>query len=245
VRWQDTLRQVAVAFFCPQACVVCDGWVANPDLSPLCASCHGELEAMQQPFCHVCGIPLPGNLLESAALCSYCREGIHGFNHARAWGPYAGNLRRVIQAFKYDGCRRLAAPLGTLLLQCYQTHFSRIDWIIPVPSHPKRRAQRGYDQTLILGKSLAKDTGVLLFRHLSRKRNTAPQYGLDLDQRRRNVRGAFALRQAARLAGKKVLVVDDVMTTGATVQEICSLLQGNSKVKSIDVLTIARVARLN
>jgi ComF family protein len=113
-----------------------------------------------------------------------------------------------------------------------------------VPSHPKRRAQRGYDQTLILGKSLAKGTGIPLFRSLSRKQNTAPQFGLDWDERRRNVRGAFALRQAHKLAGKRILLVDDVMTTGATVQEICRVLRGQSDVKSIDVLTVARVEKL-
>jgi predicted amidophosphoribosyltransferase len=111
---------------CPQACVLCKSWVANPDLSPLCAGCLAEIHPLLTSLCDKCGVPVPGDLTDSFVLCSNCREGRFHFTRARSWGLYEGSLRRIIQAFKFDGFMRLAAPLSDFLRQSQAEHFPRI-----------------------------------------------------------------------------------------------------------------------
>jgi len=241
----DYLKLAIEAFVCPQACVLCDRWVANSDFSPLCSFCLDGIRPLRGPFCHKCGVPVPGNLLESHALCSSCREGSFRFSEARSWGLYEGELRRVIQAFKFDGHLRLVAPLADFLRQCQSEHFSNPDCIVPVPLHPKRRRQRGFDQTLLLAKSLSAKANIPLLRCIRRARNTVPQFGLNHEDRRRNIKGAFELTKGQGLEGKSILIVDDVMTTGATVEEMCRVLQTKAKPDDVRVLTVARVSKLS
>lgn len=239
----DLLKLAFGAFICPQACVLCDGWVVNARLSPLCLSCFAAIRPLRGPFCHKCGVTIPGNLLELHAVCSQCRDGSFRFEKARSWGSYEGELRRLIQAFKFEGYSRLAAPLSDLLRDCQSEYFSDAEWIVPVPLHPERRRKRGYDQTLLLARSLSAKAGIPLSRCIRRTRNTQPQFGLDHISRRRNVRGAFELVHSKRLDGTRILIVDDVMTTGATVNELCRVLQKAISPKELWVLTAARVAR--
>lgn len=202
------------------------------------------MHALRGPFCCQCGVPVPGNLLDLHAICSGCREGRFSFSKARAWGLYEGELRRIIQAFKFEGYSRLAAPLSDLLLDCQVKNFGDADWILPVPLHPKRRRERGFDQTLLLAKSLSHKADIPLARCLHRTRYTLPQFGLDHESRRRNIREAFKLSRYHELTGKRVLIVDDVMTTGSTVEEISRVLRRWVKPKDVQVLTIARVSKL-
>jgi ComF family protein len=189
-------------------------------------------------------VPIPGNLLELHAVCARCRNGGFRFHEARSWGLYEGDLRRVIQAFKFEGQSRLAAPLSDFLRECQSGNFPEADWIIPVPLHPRKRRERGFDQTSLLAESLSKKAGIPLAPCIRRIRYTQPQFGLDHLSRRRNIRGAFELNQRWTLDNKRVLLVDDVMTTGATVEEICRVLQLEARTKEILVLTVARVAKL-
>ena len=114
---------------------------------------------------------------------------------------------------------------------------------MPVPLHPSRRKQRGFDQTLLLSRPLSSWLNVRKFLGLSRVRPTRAQFGLDHRQRRLNVRQAFVLKSKKELAGKTVLLVDDVMTTGATVCEISRVLKREGRVERVRVLTLSRVAR--
>lgn len=202
------------------------------------------MRPLRGPFCYKCGVPVPGSLLESYAFCHSCRQGSFRFSEARSWGLYEGKLRRVIQAYKFDGHLRLFAPLSDMLRECQSEYFSDSDWIIPVPLHPKRRRQRGFDQTLLLARSLSAKTNIPLLRCVKRTRNTAPQFGLNHEDRRQNIRGAFELIKRQSLEGKRILIVDDVMTTGATVEEICGVLQAGAKPEEIQVLTLARVSKV-
>ena len=139
---------------------------------------------------------------------------------------------------------RLAAPLSEFLRQCQEQYFSDIDWIVPVPLHPKRVRQRGFDQTLLLATSLSHQACIPLLQCVRRRRNTAPQFGLDHAGRQRNVKGAFELRKRHALEGRKVLIIDDVMTTGATVEEISRVLLHDSELREVQVLTVARVSKI-
>ena len=198
------------------------------------------------PPCHYCGIPLPGSLTRESNVCSSCRSQPPPFDFARAHGPYQGSLRTLIRSFKFDGFRRLVSPLAQLLQECYLASGLHLQpgWIVPVPLHRKRKLERGFDQTLLLSRTLGPRIGVRVFKGLRRLRNTAPQSGLDIRSRKSNLRGAFGLERAEHLAGQDVLLIDDVFTTGTTVGEICSLLKSESQVRRILVLTLARVPLL-
>ena len=180
-------------------------------------------------------------------MCSQCRSRSQGFDFARAYGPYEGNLRQVIQKLKFEGFQRLAYPLAGLLKTCYQQ--SGLDlqlrWIVPVPSHRKRIRERGFDQTRLLGRLFSRQLGIPLFQGLRRVRNTVPLFGLTLRERQRNIAGAFDFRDAHLLANHNLLLIDDVMTTGTTVGEISRLLRQRSEAKMMVVLTLARVPRFD
>lgn len=246
--WQG----LQVLFF-PQSCVLCGRWVANPDASPLCAECFLQLPRFRNPLCPVCGVPAPAGELPfpnpetdpgTLEPCASCR-GQRTFHHStRAWGPYAGTLRKLIHRFKFSGHRRLAHPLACLLEEAYRQRPNPFSpsCLLPVPSHPRRRRKRGFDQTLLLTRTLARKLDLPVFPGLCRSRPTLPQFGLDLKARRKNVRNAFRLRQARRLSGADLVLVDDILTTGSTVREISKVLKRDGRAGRILVLTVARVA---
>lgn len=149
-------------------------------------------------------------------------------------------MAEAIQRFKYHGDIKLAAPLGRF--------WEKIDFedlffeaIIPVPLHPNRLRERGFNQALLLGKILGRTINKKVFpRALRRIRNTIPQVQLDHGEREKNVRGAFVVREPQKILDKRLLLVDDVFTTGATVNE-CARVLKKSGAKEVFVLTLARV----
>ena len=238
------LRQFSQALFFPQACVLCNDWVLNPDLSSLCRNCFLSLKAQDQIICYYCGTPLPGNVSRIHAICSACRAGEKLFDFARSYGAYQENLRRVIWKFKFEGHRDLAAPLATLLETCYRNCGLELEpaWIVPVPIHSRRKRERGFDQTLILSRALSRRLRIPVFTGLRRVKPTLPQSALNLQERRKNVCDAFALLQRDLLRDRDILLVDDVMTTGITIAQVCQLLRKETTTRTIMALTIARVS---
>ncbi len=238
----DFWRGLLQSLLFPQACGLCGEPTLNRDLSPLCEACRSSFPPFERRICHFCGIPVPGSLRESFTVCRRCVGESVPFDYARAWGAYEGSLRTAIRRFKFDGLKRLAKPFSALMAEATTKSGLgiRFDWIVPVPSHPKRTRQRGYDQTLLLAQGLSRHLGTPLFTHLCRTRHTAPQFGLNREQRRHNLRGAFQLRRGELLTGKSALLVDDVMTTGATVDEVSRALRSQSEVATIVVIVLAR-----
>ncbi len=241
------LRQLSQALFFPQACVLCYQWVLNPDWSPLCQGCFLRLEPLEQRICYCCGIPLPGNVLAIQGTCSQCRTLGKPFDFARAYGNYQGELRSLILKFKFGHHQRLSHPLAALLQHCYERSGLDLepDRIVPVPPHVRRKRERGFDQTLILSRALSQRLKIPVFKGLYRIEPTVPQSGLNLQERRKNLRNAFRLSQANRLSDQSIVLVDDVMTTGTTISEICRLLRMETSIRTILVLTVARVPLLS
>jgi ComF family protein len=164
------------------------------------------------------------------------------FTRARAAGIYDQTLRNAIHALKFKGRVRLAVPLGALLFDTFQHYWATgdIDVVAPVPLHRLRFRRRGFNQAYLLVRHwvLPGETAVirdLLVRH----RSTAPQTGLDRHQRRMNIKNAFSAGHPGQSAGKRVLLVDDVLTTGATV-DACAGVLIKDGAKRVDVLTLAR-----
>jgi ComF family protein len=165
-------------------------------------------------------------------------------DRARAVGAYDGTLRAIVHSLKYEGRRSLARPLAALMRTRGADMLSDAAWVVPVPLHPSRRRQRGFNQAA----DLARHLGVPIRSALRRRRATSTQTGLRAGQRRRNVRGAFTLeygwagrRWLEGLKGSIVVLVDDVSTTGATLDACAQVLKEAAGVGEVRALTAARV----
>jgi len=172
----------------------------------------------------------------------YCTSG-DVLDAARAFGEYEPPLREILQAFKYEGRRGLARPLGAMLRRAGADVLAAADYIVPVPLHPLRRMRRGFNQA----DDLARTLGAPVIHALWRRQSTAPQTGLHAAARRRNVRRAFAIRPFISAASREslidasVVLVDDVRTTGATL-DACAVVLRELGVSTVSALTVARAA---
>jgi ComF family protein len=165
-----------------------------------------------------------------------CRRARRDVDRARAVGVYEGSLRDIIAAFKYDACRSLARPLAALMRECGEEMLAGADAVVPVPLHASRRRSRGFNQAADLGRYL----GLPTVSALRRTRATVPQAGLPAARRHSNVRDAFAVtRRAAWLRDRTIVLVDDVSTTGATLEACARALKG-AGVREVRALTAAR-----
>ena len=221
------------------SCAACGEPLDRPMDGPVCARCWRAVLPLTPPLCEVCGDPLPAWRVVSIPLarCPRCRRGARHVSHARAIGEYAGALKAIIHAWKYEGRRSLAAPLAGLMRQRGADLISRAACAVPVPLHLSRRCARGFNQAT----DLASRLGLPVCHPLRRVRATPSQTGLPAVQRRRNMRGAFATRRSIRdLAGSTVVLVDDVSTTGATL-EACARVLREAGVGDVLALTAARV----
>lgn len=184
----------------------------------LCPRCWQSMQPLAMLLCQHCGAPL-GEANEICASCRYHRLQFHGL---RSVNNYQGPLRKTIHALKYDGQQRLTEPLGLLLARAFQWYGMRADGIVPLPLHPLRLQERGYNQAELLARSCATYLKVPYLADLViRQRITRPQVGLPFYERQQNVTGAFALAPGAheRLrAYRTLLLIDDVATTGATLE---------------------------
>ncbi len=215
--------------FCfPLYCLFC----GRPAKDILCPSCRGRLVFLGAA-CPICARPYQGE--NDTHLCQDCAQGPRPFQRVFAPFRYEGPLAKAISQLKYEGKLWLARPLGRLWPKTMP--IPPFDLVIPVPLHRRRLLARGFNQSLLLaqkifGRSLVKPW-------LERIRDTRPQVGLSLKARAQNVRRAFALAQGVSVSGKRVLLFDDVMTTGATVEECAKVLKA-SGTKEIYVAVLAR-----
>jgi ComF family protein len=179
--------------------------------------------------------------LDEEGRCALCRLGLRGFDSAYCFGAYEGALRDAIHLFKYGKVQTLAGPLGDLLAAALPRD-QRFDAIAPVPLHWRRKWQRGFNQAELLARSLARRSGIPMLRALRRAHSTETQAGLSNTKRRSNVAKAFRVRRNAALAGKRILLVDDVMTTGSTAAA-CAVALKRAGAAKVSLLTVARVDR--
>jgi ComF family protein len=174
--------------------------------------------------------------------CGGCLADIRHFRKARAFGVYNGSLMAAIHRLKYGGKTSLSKPLGALAKETFYQFWEAgsIDLLLPVPLHIKRLRERGFNQAHLVNKKWAGPEGVPFDGlTLSRNRWTEPQTSLTRAERRKNVKGAFSVRHPNKAKGRRILLVDDVFTTGATVNE-CSRVLMKAGAESVDVLTLAR-----
>jgi ComF family protein len=199
------------------------------------------VDRLAAPFCLCCGLPFDAQ--GPSHLCGGCLRRPPPYALARAPFLYGGALRDAIHRYKYDRQWTLARPLGRLLCDVLPDLDPRsFDLVIPVPLHPRRLAERGFDQAVPLARAVARCHRIRLSpRALLRTRPTAPQALLDGGARRRNVHDAFLVARPREINGLRVLLVDDVLTTGATASA-CARALLRAGAASVGVLTLARAA---
>jgi ComF family protein len=221
------------------SCAACGMLLDRPTHGPVCGPCWRSILPITPPLCDRCGEPLPEWRAISIplALCPRCRRTRRLVDRARAIGTYDGALRAVVHALKYEGRRSLARTLAGLMRRRGADMLDGATCAVPVPLHPSRRRERGFNQAA----DLAKHVGLPAVAALRRVRATSTQTGLPAAQRHRNVRDAFALTRAGRaLTNATVVLIDDVSTTGATL-EACARVLKQAGVAEVRALTAARV----
>ena len=230
----DGLLAVLIA----PACAACELPLDEPTHGPVCRNCWNGIVPITPPVCETCGDPLPSWRIVSleSHRCPRCRRSNTHVSRGRAIGEYAGPLRGIVHALKYDGRRSVAKPLAARLTVQGAAVLAGAHCAVPVPLHRARKRARGFNQAAEIARHLP-----LPVRHaLKRVRPTPAQAGLPAGKRHANVRNAFALRRRAPITGCVVVLVDDVSTTGATL-DACArvLLEGGAR--EVRALTVARV----
>ena len=226
--------------FFPPLCHVCRKFIPAAGELHLCPDCRGLMPPIVAPLCIVCGIPFAGAGTDH--VCGSCSTTPPRFDSARAALAYVGASRDLIHAFKYRNKTHLRRPLALLTIERLSEFIQsrRPDLIMPVPLHRKKLSSRGFNQALLLGEILSQRLKIPLDRHnLRRIRWTEPQVNMAAHDRRINVKGAFSVHEAALVAGRRVLLVDDVFTTGSTVEE-CGRVLKASGAADVTVITVAR-----
>ena len=224
----------------PPLCHVCKVFIPKAGELLICAGCLEKITFLATPLCTVCGIPF-GTENGLDHVCGVCLK--HPpFHICRSATLFAGPVQELIHRFKYGHRVQLSQPLGILTARALATFGGAAapELIVPVPLHRKRLRERGYNQSQLIGAVLAQRWGAPLeLGNLRRIRWTEPQTSMDASQRRENVSGAFAVREPRRVEGKRVLLVDDVLTTGSTIRACAEALR-EAGAEAICVVTVAR-----
>jgi len=234
--------KLAELIFFPSQCELCSRLLEHSEERVICRSCLRGLKPRRTPsFCLCCG-----RFFDDSGEPHFCRECVRqrpAFSVHRSCGPYFGRLKDTIILFKYRGFSVLSKPLAAFVLQALGKEESLwwgVDCIIPVPLFPEKQKKRGFNQASELVKELARKKGTpLLGGYLIKVKNTPAQTSLEASERRKNLKGAFAVVQERKIKGKTVLLVDDVYTTGSTIEE-CSSALIEAGALEVRALTIAQ-----
>ncbi|KAF0179149.1 MAG: phosphoribosyltransferase [Nitrospirae bacterium] len=216
----------------PQRCPLCDTQAHSSRAVPICESCWATIRHYTGPACSLCGLPAVSHHTER---CQECVSNPPAFVFARCYGIYEGVLKEAIHFLKFNGMRRLAKPLAALLCEL---PLPAVDAVVPVPLHISQLRKREFNQTALIGKHLAGHLRIPLRTDLLMKtKETAAQINVDRKERLRNLKKAFAASKDA--SGLRILVIDDVVTTGATARESANALK-NAGAKEVFVVALAR-----
>ena len=214
--------------FCIICETVCDDY--------LCDECKEKIEIITPPYCYKCGIPC------ETYLCTSCKEREFYFDRAVSAGIFDGVLREAIHKFKFKSIETLIEPLGNILVNNYMStgFIRRIDLIVPIPIHKSRYTERGFNQAEKLGDCISKNFNIPSCRDcLIKVKTTYDQADLQLDERMINLQDAYHVKNKTLVSGKRILLIDDVFTTGSTVNEASKALK-EAGAKEVYVYTLAR-----
>jgi ComF family protein len=240
------LKPLSAYFFnliFPDDCRICEQPLTNITRIPVCPACLALPKPLQAEFfCRACRTPFVDDYpLDEYDLCTVCREGLANFDAAYSFGSYEGTLQQLIHFFKYAKVETLGQPLSRFLLQALPLE-ANFDLIIAMPMHWRKRWERGFNQAELLAAPVARRYGLPLANNLRRARYTRSQAGLTESGRRENLRGSFRLHRPEQIKGKRILLIDDVFTTGSTLRAAAAILK-SAGAAHVAALTLARVDR--
>jgi ComF family protein len=234
----NSLRAVIDIFY-PNLCFICRRYIpSNSDGQLICDLCWQSIERNTPPFCYRCG----AHLSFKRKICPYCSKKVFYFD--RLWSAciYTGVMEELICLFKYKGYDFLGKKLSKILIDFikeFRIPVNLIDWIVPIPLHPRKLREREFNQSEILAKELAKEFNLRLSCNLIRIKDTIPQAGLPQNKRFQNVKDVFGVKRESEFRDKNILLIDDVSTTGATLSWGSFALR-KAGAKGIFCLTLAR-----
>jgi ComF family protein len=230
-----------LAFVYPEVCQICDQERAAPAEGFVCARCRDQVKLIRPPFCERCGLPYEGDITTTFE-CTNCREMELDFRSARAAAAASGPVLEAIHRYKYQRALWFEPFLAGLLVSEAGSELrrERWDWIVPVPLHPAKEREREFNQAERLAVRLGAAIGIPVKTKLLRRIAATPtQTLLTRDRRAANMRNAFALRPGQKPAGRRIVLVDDVFTTGATTSA-CARALRKAGAGDICVWTVAR-----
>ena len=237
LQWADAF----LSFLYPETCQVCEDGPARPREGYVCEACQRQVRFIVPPICQQCGMPFEG-VIEQPFDCSNCRELKLRFDHARAAVLASGVVLEVIHRYKYRNARWFEPFLAGLLYRPLTQALAEepADLLMPVPLHPLKQRERGFNQAEALAHRLGKQLGVTVdSTSLRRMETTKTQTLLTRSERTANVNRAFALRKGADFSKARIILIDDVLTTGATTSACAQVLR-RAKAERIRVWTVAR-----
>ena len=236
---KSELFQAAVSLLYPATCAICTEQVRAGEY--LCAGCEGKIVRIVRPFCEICSEPFEGSI-NTAFSCANCAHRTIHFNAAVAAYRGRGIVRDVIHEFKYNRqihLRHLVARWLRAALDDERLRGQQFDVIVPVPLHPARQRERGFNQATLLAELFSAHAAIPCRPLLKRIRYTTTQTALDRSERMENLHNAFRLRKNANVRGLRMLLIDDVLTTGSTLSE-CARVLKRAGAKSVHAATAAR-----
>jgi len=230
-RYRDLIARTLQIFYL-SICPLCEQTSDTLYYAPLCTSCWNTIKRYTGPSCRICAMPFTSSY---SSICGKCLEMHPPFSEVLPYGLFEGALIEAIHQFKFNGIKRLSRPLSDLLLTI---DIPESDGCVPVPLSIQGLRERGFNQSLLLARNIARQKKIpLLMDVLHKRKETPPQLGLSASKRRSNLKGAFQAIKSVQ--GKRLLLVDDVMTTGATVAE-CAKQLLKAGARQVIVLSIAR-----
>jgi len=242
----NLLNQLAQIIY-PPRCIICTDFLwrapfdAGDIVNSICPSCLQGFSTIEAPFCSICGMPFISDAIENHP-CEDCLRTTPYFQAAYSPYRYEGPILEAIHRLKYGGKTFVADAMGPYLAEFAKMRFmlGKSCTIVPVPLHPKRLRERGFNQSLLLAKAVAmKLNGKLDFLSLIRSKETIPQTTLSRTERKKNVQNAFVLKNPAGVLKKNILLVDDVSTTGNTLNE-CAKVLTRGGADAVFCVTLAR-----
>jgi ComF family protein len=241
VSLKELLNDVSDIIFPPQ-CVACAEILDPPAHHFFCSSCQEKIRFITGSLCPICGIPF-WNSPALSHTCGNCLETDPHYNQARAVASFETIIMDTIHKFKYGRSISLGDALGSFMANFSFPDFDFTDYslLIPVPLHIKRLKERGFNQSLLLAGKVGKKYKLpVSFSLLKRCKFTLTQTGLNKTEREKNIKGVFIVTDKKKVAGEKIILIDDVYTTGATVNE-CAKTLIKADAQKVAVLTLARV----
>jgi ComF family protein len=229
------------ALFYPEICQICRAEKAAAAASYICETCRSGIRYIEAPFCDCCGLPFQGDITV-AFECANCHDQQLHFRAARAAVELTGPLQEIVHRYKYNHAAWFEPFLANLLITHAQPVLAQSQWdyIVPIPLHWLKLRERSFNQSLRLARHLSRATGIPVHnRLLKRTQPTSTQTRLSRAERTENVKRAFAYRGGKKLSGEKIILLDDVLTTGATASACAKLLVQNGA-SVVDVWTVAR-----